>query len=202
MAIGDLWQALIVFDNTTSGEALSIGVYGAQAGSDPTLSAIGDDVKDWWSVGSAGVNPQKGFHTAEISLAAVKLRKVQPLSPVQTIYTTGLPIVGTAGDDPSPPQTAPLVSLRTANIGKSYRGRVYLPPLAEQFVDASSNISAGNAGSIRDNFQGLLNLLSVDSFTPVVYSKKLGLGTNITLVKVDTKIRTQRRRTDRTPLYV
>jgi len=45
--------------------------------------------------------------------------------------TAGLPLVGTASDNPLPSQTAALVSWKTAFRGKAGRGRTYIPGFTE-----------------------------------------------------------------------
>jgi len=53
-----------------------------------------------------------------------------PLSPEQHLFL-GTGEKGTQTGDPIPNQVAPIVSWRTSLIGRSYRGRTYLPPCSE-----------------------------------------------------------------------
>jgi hypothetical protein len=203
MPDGDIFRVVVVFSNSVSNENLSFTLAGIQDGAiAPSISAIGDDVKDWWNTDLAGVGTaQKQRHTAEIALERVTLRRIKPVEPLELQYTTGLPIVGADAGDPTPPQTAALVSLRTANIGKSYRGRVFLPPIAVGDLTATLEMASAFAVGLGNQFETFLNTLAVDAFIPAVYSKKLDIATEVKSIKVDRRLRTQRRRTNRSTMY-
>lgn len=202
MPSGDIFLARIVFSNAATGEELSIGIHGAQDGAvAPSINAIGDDVKEWWLNDHGGGAGERVHYSADVALERVTLRRVKPVEPIEFSYTTGLPSAGTDVGNSMQPMSAILVSLRTASIGRSYRGRVYLPPIAEDEAGAAINLPDALADDIRDQFQGLLDLLGGDQFIPVVYSRTLDVGTEITQVKVDRRVRTQRRRTVRAPMY-
>lgn len=204
MAEGDIFGLVVVFSNTVSQEELSFTLSGIQEGLiAPSMSAMGDDVKAWWDTDLNGVgSAQKNVHPTEVALERVTLRRLKPLEPLEQSYTTGLPIAGASTGDPLPPQSAPLISLRTNLIGKSYRGRVYLPPMDETETDASGELASSQATLMKGQFQELLDSLATDAFVPAVYSRLLDLATEVTSLKVDRRLRTQRRRTNRDPVYV
>lgn len=203
MAAGDLYQIVVSFTNADTAKDLSFTLSGKQPGLvAPSMTAVGDDVKDWWNTSLSSGAAAKSRSGEKIALASVTLRRVLPLEPTIQSYTTGLPIVGASATEEYTAQAAPIVSLRTANIGKSYRGRVFLPPVAEGFVGTSARLNAGEAADIAQQFQDLLDSLAVDAFTPVIWSRKLGIGTEVTAVFVDEWLRTQRRRQARTAVYV
>lgn len=203
MAAGDLYQLVVAFANQNTGKGLSFTLAGEQPGIlAPSMTALGDDIKTWWNAGGGGGAAVKSYCAAAIELTEVTLRRVKPLEPLIQSYTDGLPIAGTDATDPYSGQVGPLVTLRTANIGKSYRGRVYLPPVAEDKVSANASLSAADAEDLAESFSDMLAALAADQFTPVVWSRVLDLGTVITDIFVDRILRTQRRRQDRAPVYV
>lgn len=203
MATGDIYQVVVAFTSGASGKGLSFTINGLQNDlTAPTMSAIGDDVKAWWDTGVGGGAAYKSYCPDETSLTEVTLRRMDPLEPLIQSYTTDLPIAGTSAGDPYAPSVATLVSIRTPNIGKSYRGRIYLPGVSESFVGTNGTISAVDAEDIAEGIAGLFSSFTVDDLSPCVWSRTLGIGTEWSQVYVDRVLRTQRRRQDRTAVYV
>jgi len=201
MAIGDVFKITVGFTDTDSGTDDSFGIHGRQTGATPVIGDIGDDVKDWWNTGTGATDAQKIHHAPSLALAEVKLRQVDPISPFEESYTTGLPIVGTGADAPLPPQTSALLSCRTVNIGKSYSGRIYLPYGIEADTGSTNVWQSAAADAFKANMLALFAKLVADGLTPVVYSPTLGVNTVISTLLVDTVVRTQRRRAKLTPSY-
>jgi hypothetical protein len=170
----------------------------------PEIGDFTGVITDWWS---EVANPlaQKATHTSDIRLTKIKYQKISPLEPIVTEFTTGLPIAGTAAGSTAPPQTAVLLSLRTSKVGRSFRGRVFLPPTTDEFTDDPGMLTAIRAGQIADQWKNqivdAINALAID-VTAVVYSKVLDEPTAIQQVRCDRQIRSQRRRAPRAPSYV
>lgn len=202
MGAGDVFRVGIGFTNALSGKGSSFSMYGRQAGAfAPDITSIGDDVKAWWTTGTGG-NPEKNAHGDSIALARVTLRRIKPLEPVELEYTSGLPIAGSSGDTNPPEEVALLISLRTANIGRSYRGRVYLPGVKQSsYDDDTGRWKAAEVNTILDNFVGLQGALNADRLVAVVWSPKLQLATDVSSIKADLIPRSQRRRNKRVPEY-
>lgn len=203
MAAGDIYQLVVAFANANTGKGLSFTLSVKQVGLTlASMTTVGDDVKEWWDTGyGAGTPAFKTYCPAAITLEEVTRRRVEPLEPVIESYTTGLPIAGTAAGDLYSGQVAPLVSFRTANVGKSYRGRAYLPPISEAFVGSNASISAADAENMAESFNLLRAGLAADNMQQVVWSRKLGIGIDVVSELVDRMLRTQRRRQDRAPVY-
>lgn len=70
-----------------------------------------------------------GVGTA-ITLANVGLRDIRTANQAEFLDSGGA-VAGTSAGDLLPPQTALVVTLRTAQAGRSFRGRVYLPGFTE-----------------------------------------------------------------------
>lgn len=169
----------------------------------PDIDDVGDAWKTWWNVGFNAQPAMKTFYKTTTQLDRVTLRRIKPLEPVVQEYTTGLPIAGTATSDQLDPQASILVSLRTAKIGRSYRGRMYLPSPTETIEESYGAMSADTAQDIADNAWGLvLELDNVGDYSPVVFSALLNEGEPITRVLCDRRFRTQRRRAVESTLYV
>lgn len=106
---------------------------------------------------------------------------------------------GTATGDPSPARASPVVALNTANRGRSYHGRKYLPPIVEADKDGS-NISTGALTILKAFADSMLTLGSGgNSGRQAVYSKTLStptnvVGTPITGTRVNSRLGSQRRR--------
>lgn len=211
MAAGDLFRTMAVFSNADTGEELTthITLEESAFASAPDIADVGVAWKNWWNTGVTGANPEKSRHGASIALERVTLRRIYPLEPLEFEYNTGLPIVGTATGLNFPPQSAILVSLRTGLIGRSYRGRAYLPPPALNQSEGAGTITEASAEECGIAFTALLAALQADSGVPVVASfiadgveRTTPVGTPITLVRVDERLRSQRRRAAEAPLYV
>lgn len=115
-------------------------------------------------------------------------------------YTVPTPIVGSSGGR-MPNQVAGVITLRTAQSGRSYRGRMYCPANG-----AGMGISgAGFAQFPEADCQTLVNNLAAafndlagsSAGVPVVVSATRGVATVITNITMDTRADIQRRRANR-----
>ena len=166
-------------------------------------------VVDWWDteVGGSGLTTgMKALYDPAYGLEEVTLRKIDPLEVSITSDATGLPIVGTSTGDPLPMQNAALVSLRSGFIGRSYRGRMYLPAMSDGQVDENYTLTV--AGNIAEQTAGMfaqfnagIGLGNASKATPVVWSKTLSSAFEIVSVKCDIYLRSQRRRNPRQAVY-
>jgi len=97
---------------------------------------------------------------------------------------------------------AVVVSWRTANIGRSFRGRTYQGGLDAAATDTAQTVSSAFAAGVADSFQALLDAIETVGGVLCVLSRfadkvarVTGILTEITSIIVDTKIDSQRRRT-------
>jgi hypothetical protein len=95
-----------------------------------------------------------------------------------------------------------VASLRTAKTGKNFRGRTYIPALANNFLTDAQHVSVGVAAVANAHFVGLLTLLTSAGYKLCVLSRFLnnalravGLLTEIISIVTDTKVDSQQRRT-------
>lgn len=203
MSLGDIYRITPVFENADTSEVWTTHIDVQQSAIDLTsMEETGDIVKDWFNVGLGDGTALKEYYSIDVNLRQVKRRRIDPLEPVEELYTTGLPIAGTSTSDPGPGQACALVSLRTNFIGGRYRGRMFLLAPTEPAIDSGGALTAAVAEDIGEGVVGLHAALSAASMDPVVYSKKFESSAVITQVLVDRRIRTQRRRANESPVYV
>jgi hypothetical protein len=94
------------------------------------------------------------------------------------------------------------ISLRTAQTGRSFRGRFFVGGLPQAALETAQSISTGAAAAYATNMTTFIDTLETAGFALAVLSKYAsgalrvaGLLTDIIAVIVDTKVDSQRRRT-------
>lgn len=95
-----------------------------------------------------------------------------------------------------------VASLRTIHTGKNFRGRTYIPALANNFLTDAQHVSVGVAAVANTHFVNLLAALVAGGYKLCVLSRYLnnalraiGLLTEVISIVTDTKIDSQQRRT-------
>lgn len=97
-----------------------------------------------------------------------------------------------------PPQCCSLLSIRTAGLGRSYRGRMYIGPVLEiDQVDGTITSSYSNAlelfvNAVRDSYNS-------SPLAWVIYSRRLNTATPVSRILIRLSIATQRRRSKYNP---
>ena len=203
MATGDIYRITPVFENADTSEVWTthIDVRQTSAGLAP-MESVGVAVKNWWNAGVGDGTALKEYYQNDVNLRQVKRRRIDPLEPVEELYTDGLPIPGTSASDPAPGQNAVVISLRTNFIGGRYRGRMFLLAPTEGAIDSGGALTAGVAEDLGEGIVGLHEELDALSLRAVVFSKKFGTNEDVTQVLTDRRIRTQRRRANEAAVYV
>lgn len=125
---------------------LAINTLGAIITGSPTFDQamadrIGSAIKSVWGTNMGPVCP------ASSELVRVGVRDVRTANQTEFL-DQGAPVTGAAIGDALPKQTALCITLRTAQSGKSARGRVYLPVFgeAESGADGTATLAAQTAG--------------------------------------------------------
>lgn len=85
------------------------------------------------------------IHTT-VALANIGLRDIRTANTAEFLDSGGA-VAGTAAGDLLPPQTAFCITLRTAQAGRSFRGRVYLPGYGES-VNTAAGALVGAGSSV------------------------------------------------------
>lgn len=198
MAINDVYKVTLLWNVAGNSGFVSSGFHYRQDGiGAASITDVGDEHKAWWDA-------IKEHFPTNCSLDQITLRRIEPLEPLEQLYTTGLPDAGTSAGGAVTAQVATLISLRTGNIGRSYRGRAYLPAMSESEYDTSVIIPSATASDIANETENLFAAMNAlgTLYQAVVWSPTLSVATDITLVQVDTRGRTQRRRMNVDPVYV
>lgn len=99
-------------------------------------NTIGNAIKS--NLSSSGLVAQ--VHTT-VTLANIGLRDIRTANTAEFIDTAGA-VAGTSAGDLLPPQTALVVTLRTAQAGRSFRGRTYLPGFGEGVNTATGTMTS------------------------------------------------------------
>jgi len=115
------------------------------------------------------------------------------------VPTTG---AGLGGGDPAAANAALVVSFRTGHIGRSNRGRSYVPGLLNAYFADAQHLETTVTSAFITTFTELIDALNAISMTLSVLSRVLngvqrvvGLLIAINELIVDTKVDSQRRRT-------
>lgn len=195
MAIDDVYAVTLEFQDTDAGGPFMSSHYAVrQAGLTWNAQGVMSAAYDWWDSGYTGIAAVKSHYAATLSLTNITVRRINPLEAIITPSTETFPVAGTDSGNSLPPNSAAVLSIRTAKIGRSFRGRMFLPPPSE--ADTAGNLVEADAQAIADAFAALANAtagLSGGGYIGV-YSKKLSEFNDATDAKVDRRLRVQRRR--------
>lgn len=119
---------------------------------------------------------------------------------VELVITTGG--AGGVSSAPAAANAALVGSWRTANTGRSFRGRTYMGALTSSVFQNAQNVTVSFASDMTAGLTDLIDALALVGETLVVVSKfankvqrLVGVATEIIGLIVDTKIDSQRRRT-------
>ena len=151
-------------------------------------------VKDWWD-GTAYFQFSQDLVIQRIEATDVSTQPAQ--QHIITSFTHG---TGNAAVDALPSNVAIVISNRTFFIGRSYRGRVYLPGIASNVVE-DNVLTAGAKANLETMWGTLLTNLGNAALPMIIASYQNNLASRETAVAtlvsnalvVDT-VRTQRRR--------
>lgn len=112
------------------------------------MEGLGSDLLDWWTT------LYDLCVTEDVILREVFLTSLDSaISPTATVTPEGT-VTGAISENANPGNVAACVSFRTANRGRSYRGRNYVSGLARTDV-AGNTIGAGLAGRLLDAYDFL-----------------------------------------------
>jgi len=110
--------------------------------------------------------------------------------------TSGPPQWGGGVGGQHVPQVAAIIKLTTPVRGRSSRGRVFLPFIAEASIE-NGLITSVDAGTMQDGWTAFRNAMDADGFGLVVASYKLEVATDVSACTLELQTGTQRRRQTR-----
>ena len=158
----------------------------------------------WWA---AGVNGGRSLYATTIKLMQITGQyQTSPLpSPrLRLVNTGGTDAVGNVGQ--LPPQVAVGWSERTAVVGRSFRGRMYMPACDSQYVSGNGGIVSAYQSRHADSadvFRAAVNTAGAGGdWTLCVYSRQLDVLEPVLDINVGNRVDTQRRRLPAEQSYV
>lgn len=132
-------------------------------------------------------------------IIATSLESVGGIQHINTLTTAN---AGGNSTAPAAANAALVISWRTANTGRSYRGRSYMGALVNSDLADAQNVTAGIAAAYAGQGAALISAITALGKKLVVLSRFVALVarvvpimTEIIALIVDTKIDSQRRRT-------
>jgi hypothetical protein len=158
------------------------------------ISLANDAITEW------GAGPKIQM-TSNISLISVKCTDLSTENGPTYTTTAGLPLAGTLTAPSVPNNVAMVVTKRTAQRGRSFRGRLYHPAIASADVTANV-ISAGRVAAVVAAWTTMLQLdLGATTVDMVVISRYtdnaprvLGIWTLVDVLTADNTIDSMRSR--------
>lgn len=203
MATGDIYKVTLEFSSVSTGVPQTTGFAVRQDGVAHDGQAVMSAIYDAWDVGVGALDGIKTIYSSDVALTGINSRRIDPLEATIEASEETFPVAGTgAGGTALAPATSMLASLRTANIGRRYRGRMYWPA-PDEAVLGSGFFTSTSADLLADNLFQLLGVLNaIGLLEPmVVYSKTGAFATEVTNVLVDQNARGQSRRKAKNRTY-
>jgi len=158
------------------------------------LGVLADACLAWWDAGG------KAAFSNELYLSTVEATQQNVQNGFQVTAVNDPPIAGGIVASAMPNNVAVVTTFRTSQIGRSHRGRVFLPGVASNDV-SGSNVISGAVTDFDDAMTDLLATMVTAGCTPVVVSKyhegaarTTAVVTPITTIQVRSRVDTQRRR--------
>lgn len=187
----------VVLNQLFGNQALANILYFLHASgwSEATMEALADDIIAWWTTEVAplvsGSLSLVGVDVTDLSSATAPTISV-PVSPAET---------GQSAGSVKPGNAAAVCSFRTANRGRSGRGRNYVPGLDSNWGTSVTDITSASAANLVAAYEALADVELANSCTHVVASfqtagapRVSALLQPIVTYVVDTAIDSQRRR--------
>lgn len=158
------------------------------------LIDIAEIFEAWWS------EEMKTNFSADIALANITALNLDEVNGEKIIHPVSPSIPGTDVGTGNANNVAIVVSLNTAQTGRSFRGRAYHAGLSKDEL-TGNHISSVKAASLITDYGYLDSLLTADNVQLVVASfvtagspRAEAIGTNVVSFSADTRVDTQRRR--------
>lgn len=131
------------------------------------LIVLAEAVITEWSAGP------RGSMSSAVVLTEVRATDLSDVNGPAAVVTTGLPLAGLITSTPSLPNNVAIVmTKRTPQRGRSFRGRLYHPGLVEGEV-TSNAVSAGRVTGLISSYNAMISVTDVelDVSTMVVVSR-------------------------------
>lgn len=189
----------VTFVFSIGGKEVTISIYvTTPSGVDLT------DLENAVAIGESWWNDQlRGLVATGVTLLAIRALDVSVENGQQVVNNNIETPAGLVAGDAMPNNVALVFSLRTGFVGRSFRGRFYIPGLAESAV-SGNNIVSGTLTYAQQVGTALVTLFAAGGLTVVVASyvangvqRTTAVATPVQTVLINTRVDTQRRRLPR-----
>lgn len=136
--------------NLASGKQVKNVLHGQVAGGFNATAAIAQAIYAA-IIASASWTAYKPFINSNCSFAGVQLRDLRTAN-MPFVSSTGAVTPGTGAASALPPGVALVISERTAQAGRGFRGRIYLPGLDSVALTAATGAASAAANTAAVNF--------------------------------------------------
>lgn len=163
------------------------------------MALLNGAIWDWWRFGTLGFPAVRTAYSIDTALVEASSRVVQP-AVGDPVIDARAPVGGAdAVNAPLPPQCAVGVTLQTLEVGRSGRGRIYMPAPPDTWADGVGahmgdgwNVAGRWAAHLAARVQAIYGPFG--PFVLAVFSRKLGEAHAVTGFRVASHLVTQRRR--------
>jgi len=196
VVLGDVWEFGIVC-STVDQYSINVRHYRVSA----TAGASVDDESAIGALSGFVEGPYKAMLSSQARFHGVFLQRLKPNKTARLINKLDAG-PGEVDDELLPRQTAGVVKLRSGVAGRSKRGRVYLPFMAESFNSVAGQPTAAALTAMTNVAAALTTTRTVGAggntavFIPVIFSRKNNTTEDIAGYAVRGRWGTQRRRSD------
>lgn len=190
-----VWQVELtyLFDNQRCQNVLHYAP--SAVPNDAAVASFLAQFQTWW------VNIVDSYISIAVTLVELKATDLETQNGRVIFNNTSLPLAGTAAGAALPNNCALVITKRTANRGRSFRGRIYVPGMTETFV-TGNQVTGGTVTGLVNAFEDIRQLTAntIDWNMVVVsrYANKnprvVGIATAVTGFTSDGLIDSQRRR--------
>lgn len=160
-------------------------------GKTDAVAAVG---KAWWETYG------KDAFSQDLSITSIVATDVSQQPAYQSTEDSFTATTGTIAVEALPNGSAIVVTLKSAYIGRSYRGRVFLPGIDINAV-TQNTLSSGAKSNIGSTIAELRNMLISSGFQMIIASyqnnlahRSTAVGTVVTDIQVRENVKSQRRR--------
>lgn len=176
-----------------SGEVADFGFWMTATTIELAVAAV-----DAWYVTLAGDAAWKALFQSGTIFGEAKVSEIfADTGAVITTAMAGTSYNGSGGGDSLPPQVALCVTVNTAIISRTTRGRFYLPPLLASNTTASGRVYPAAQATAVGSLAAAFTVLNGTDGTLIVWSRKLHEATDATSLSVGDVYDTMRTRRDK-----
>ena len=152
-----------------------------------------------WNGNGGALTGIKKYYIAATTVTSVRTASINTANGRQLDALAAADVLaGThAGGSTLPQEVAIAVTTRGANANRRSRGRFFLPAPASDQSTSSGRLVSASQVDIADHVQAMMQSLTGDAVTPVIWHRDLLSSTTITRVDVGDVFDAQRRRRDK-----